>query len=140
MSKNEPYSNWHFKLMVFLFKIRDFFKDPMNKISKINIKKGDFVLEYGCGSGSFTIPLAEMVGSSGKVYAADMHPLSSKKVQEKAEKNNLKNIETIETDCKTSLDDKSIDKVILFDVLHDLEKYEENLKEFHRVLKPNGSL
>jgi ubiquinone/menaquinone biosynthesis C-methylase UbiE len=140
MDREKPLSNWGFKLMAFFFKIRDFFQDPKNKIEKMDIGKGDKVLEYGCGSGSFTIPLAKMVGPSGKVYAADMHPLSSKKITEKAKKNKLNNIETIQTKCKTNLDDNSIDKVILIDVLHDLKNHKENLEEFHRILKLEGTL
>ena len=140
MDREEPLSNWGFKLMAFFFKIRDFFKNPKKKVEKVNIREGNYILEYGCGSGSFTIPLAERVGSSGRVYAADMHPLSSKKITEKARKNKLNNIETIQTKCKTNLNDKSIDKVILIDVLHDLSKYKKNLEEFHRVLKQEGTL
>lgn len=140
MEKEKPLSNWGFKLMALFFKIRDFFKDPKNKVEKVNIKKGDIILEYGCGSGSFTIPIAEMVGPSGKVYAADMHPLSSEKIAEKAKKNKLNNIETIQTKCKTNLDGKSTDKVVLIDVLHDLKYYKKNLEEFHRTLKQKGTL
>jgi len=140
MSKEKSHSNFGFKAMSFFFKIRDFFKDPMDKVSKTDVKKDDYILEYGCGPGSFTIPLAEMVGPSGKVYAADIHPLSSEKIQEKAQKYDLNNIETIETDCKMGLEDNSIDKIILIDVLHDLEKYKENVEEFARILKPNGTM
>lgn len=140
MSKGKKLSNWDFKIMSFLFKIRDFFKNPMNKIEKIDVKEGEYVLEYGCGSGSFTIPLAEVVGPSGRIYAADIHPLSSEKVKEKAEKNELENIKTIETDCNTNLNEKSIDVVVLIDVLHTLNEYKKNLEEFHRVLKNNGCL
>jgi len=127
-------------MMNLFFKIRDFFKDPRKKIEKIHLKRGDYVLEYGCGPGSFTVAIAERIGPKGKVYAADIHPLAPEKVIKKAEKNELENIETIITDCKTELEKNSIDKVILIDILHDLENYEENLKEFYRILKNDGKL
>ncbi len=133
-------SNLDFKMMVFFFKIRDFFKDPMEKIDKTDVKRGDHVLDYGCGSGSYSVPIAKLVRPSGKVYAADMHPLSSVKVNERAEKHDLGNLKTIKTDCKTELNDKSIDIILLIDVLHGLTNYEENLEEFHRVLKNSGVL
>jgi SAM-dependent methyltransferase len=97
-------------------------------------------LKYGCGSGSYTIPLAKLVGPSRKIYAADIHPLSSEKVLKKARKQGLDNNKTIQTDCKTDLDDGIIDKVILIDILHDLDNYQENLAEFCRVLKHKGVL
>jgi len=137
--KDKSQSNIDFKFMSFFFKIRDFLKDPMKKIEKTNIKEGDLVLDYGCGSGSFTITAAKLVGPTGKVYAADIHPLSSEKVKEQAKKYKLKNIKTIQTDCNTSLSNNSIDVILLIDVLHNLENYTENLKEFHRVLKSEGA-
>lgn len=139
-SNHKHTSNLDFKMMAFFFKIRDFFKDPNKKIQKIDLKKGDYVLEYGCGPGSFTVPIAKSIGSEGEVFAADIHPLASEKIRRKAEENGLNNIETIITDCKTELASNSIDKVILIDVLHNLKNYEENLKEFSRVLKKDGRL
>jgi ubiquinone/menaquinone biosynthesis C-methylase UbiE len=52
----------------------------------------------------------------------------------------LKNIEIIHSNCKTGLPDNSIDVVLLYDVLHELNKPNEVLKEIHRVLKSNGIL
>ncbi|MBD3227262.1 MAG: methyltransferase domain-containing protein [Candidatus Lokiarchaeota archaeon] len=139
-NKKNHKSNLDFKIMSFFFKIRDFFKDPNKKIEKIGLNEGDYVLEYGCGPGSFTIPIAKKVGASGKVFAADTHPLASEKIKKRANKYDMNNIETIITDCKTDLEEKSIDKVVLIDVLHDLSKYQENLKEFYRILKNDGNL
>jgi len=52
----------------------------------------------------------------------------------------LKNIEIIHSNCKTGLPYNSIDVVLLYDVLHELNKPNEVLKEIHRVLKSNGIL
>ena len=52
----------------------------------------------------------------------------------------MKNIEIIYSNCKTGLPDNSIDVVLLYDVLHELNKPNEVLKEIHRVLKSNGIL
>jgi len=137
--REKSQSNIDFKFISFFFKIRDIFKDPMKKIEKTDIKEGDYVLDYGCGSGSFTIPAAKLAGSAGKVYAADIHPLSSEKIITQAEKYQLKNIKTIKTDCNTNLSDNSIDVILLIDVLHNLLDYKENLREFYRILKEMGS-
>jgi len=139
-NKKNHINNLDFKIMSFFFKIRDFFKAPNKKIEKIDIKDGEYILEYGCGPGSFTIPIAKKVGVSGKVFAADIHPLASEKIKKRANKNDMNNIETIITDCKTELDENSIDKIILIDILHDLKSSQDNLKEFYRVLKNDGNL
>ncbi|MFX1411108.1 MAG: class I SAM-dependent methyltransferase [Promethearchaeota archaeon] len=140
MCHKKSQSNLDFRFMSFFFKIRDFFKSPMKKVDKAEIKKGDFVLDYGCGPGSYTLKAAEIVGSSGKIFAADIHPLAIKKVRNKAEKKGLINIETILTDCNTELENNSIDIIMCFDVLHDIEDKECILQEFHRILKLNSIL
>jgi len=140
MKKNKKQSNIDFRFMLFFFKIRDKFHPPIEKISRANIKQGDIVLDYGSGSGSYSIAAVKNIGPNGKIIAADIHPLALKKVRKKAEKMGYANIETIQTDCKTGLDDESIDVLICFDVFHDISNKNDILKEFHRVLKPNSTL
>src|SRR5881409_155448 len=45
------------------------------------VSPGFTVVELGCGSGPFTIVLAQMVGSSGRVIAADVQPAMLTKVR-----------------------------------------------------------
>ncbi|MFX1303210.1 MAG: class I SAM-dependent methyltransferase [Promethearchaeota archaeon] len=129
-----------FKFMVRHFKQRDEKYPPSDKIEKTKIKKGDIVLDYGCGPGSYTIAAAEVVGDTGKVYAADIHPLAINSVNERVKKRGLNNIETILTDCDTQLEDNFVDFVLLLDIYHDLSDPEKILKELYRVLKKNGWL
>ncbi len=134
-------SNLDFKIMSFFFSLRDIFKKPINKIKKIGIKKGDTIIDYGCGPGSYTIPAAKLTGPEGKVYAVDIHPLAIKTIQKKIKKYNLNNIETVKTDCAMDIEDNSIDIIICFDVFHAFEAKEESiLREFSRVLNKNGFL
>ena len=137
---DKPKHNFDFKLMSFGFKFRDFFLPRMNILKEVGIKPGFHVLDYGCGPGSYIIPLAELVGKSGKIYALDIHPLAIQMVQSIASKKQLTNIETICSDCKTGLPDNSLDVVLLYDTLHDLSRPNEVLEELHRVLKPSGIL
>jgi len=137
---DKPVSNFHFKLMSFCFKFRDFFLPRMNILKEVGIKPGFHVLDYGCGPGSYVIPLAELVGKSGKVYALDIHPLAIQGIQSIASKRQLTNVETICSDCKTGLPDNSVDVVLLYDTLQALSDPDRVLEELHRVLKPNGIL
>jgi len=126
--------------MSFGYKFRDFFLPRKNVLQEVGIKPGFHVLDYGCGPGSYIIPLAELVGKSGKIYALDTHPLAIQRVQSIASKKQLTNVETICSDCKTGLPDKSIDVALLYDTLHGLSEPNEVLAELHRVLKPDGIL
>jgi ubiquinone/menaquinone biosynthesis C-methylase UbiE len=133
-------SNLGFRLMAFGFKFRDL-RLPRKKVLKdVGIKPGFSVLDYGCGPGSYTVPLAELVGESGKVYALDIHPLAIQKVKNIASKRELANVETILSDCQTGLPDNSLDVVLLYDIFHHLGDPDRILKELHRVLKPEGVL
>lgn len=83
------------------------------------IREGAHVLDYGCGSGSYTIPVAQLVGSSGIVYAADSNSLAINEVKKRAKKKGITNINTILTDSVTSLTDASVDVILLIYVLHE---------------------
>jgi ubiquinone/menaquinone biosynthesis C-methylase UbiE len=138
--QNKLKSNYDFKIMSLSYKFRDFFSPRMNILRDVGIKPGFHVLDYGCGPGSYTVPLAELVGEIGKIYALDIHPLAIQRVQRIASKKQLANVETILSDCKTGLPDNSIDVILLYDVLHALSDSDGVLKELHRVLKPDGIL
>ncbi len=135
-----PNSSLHFKMMTFIFKLRDFFSPRRNILKEVGIKPGDHVLDYGCGPGSYILPTAKLVGKSGKIYALDINPLAARAVQKISSKKGLTNVETITSDCRTGLPDDSIDVVLLYDILHELSDPNSVLKELHRVLKPGGTL
>ena len=133
-------SNFAFMFMSFGFRFRDIFSPRKNILAEVDIKSGFSILDYGCGSGSYTIPAAQLVGESGKVYSLDIHSLAVQQVQKVVAKKRLTNIETILSDCATALSDESIDIVLLYDTLHGLSEPDKVLAELHRVLKPNGFL
>ena len=74
-------SDWGFRLMALEFKVRDFFRPRKGILKEVGIKLGYQVLDYGCGPGSYTTALSELVGKTGSVYALDAHPLAIKMVQ-----------------------------------------------------------
>ncbi len=137
---DKPVPNLHFKLMTLAFKIRDFFLPRRNILKEIGVKPGFHLLDFGCGSGSYILETVKLVGEKGKVYALDIHPLAIKAVQNISSRNQVSNIETILSDCRTGLPDDSIDVILLYDTFHDLSEPSKVLKELHRVLKLKGIL
>lgn len=104
------------------------------------VEEGQSFLDYGCGTGDFTIPAARIVGVSGKVYALDCFPRQLKIVEAKARKEGLSNIETILSESKTGLPNECIDIVWMCDVFHEIKQKRAVLEELHRVVKREGVL
>jgi ubiquinone/menaquinone biosynthesis C-methylase UbiE len=137
---DKPMLGIGFRLMTFVFRIRDFFRPRIDFLKEAGIGSGFCVLDFGCGPGSYIQPLAQLVGVSGVIYALDIHPLAIKEVQNKATRNGIKNIKTIESDCNTGLPDNHVDVVLLYDTFHDLSRPDEVMRELYRVLKSTGTL
>jgi ubiquinone/menaquinone biosynthesis C-methylase UbiE len=129
-----------FRVMAFMFKVRDFFRPRKYMVQEIGIKEGFYVLDYGCGPGSYVKPVAELVGKSGRIFALDVQPLAVDLVKKLAVREGLVNVETILSDCKTGLASGSLDVVLLYDVFHHLSDPDCVLGELRRVLKPGGIL
>jgi ubiquinone/menaquinone biosynthesis C-methylase UbiE len=129
-----------FNLMCLWFRLRDLLSPPESILVEVGIRPGFQVLDYGCGPGSHSIVAAELVGRSGKVYAADINSLALQRVQKVASRKGLRNIETIHTDCATGLQNDRLDVVLLYDTYHDLDDPGSVLEELHRILKPHSVL
>jgi ubiquinone/menaquinone biosynthesis C-methylase UbiE len=129
-----------FKLMKLMFKVRDIIGPRLNVLEEAGIERGFSVLDFGCGPGGYIIPLSELVGPSGKIYALDIHPLAIREVKRIAARKGIENIETIESGCNTGLPDNCMDTVLLYDVFHGLAHPDDVLRELQRILKPGGTL
>ena len=135
---SHPISNSHFRFMTLALKFRDVFKPPRKVLEEANIKAGDTVLDFGCGPGSYSLAAARLVGTNGKVYSLDIHPMAIKSVKRRAMRRGLKNIEPVFSDGDTGFPDKSMDVILVYDVFHEINEPEKFLFEMHRMLKEEG--
>jgi len=116
-------------------------------LERVGIKASQRVLDFGCGSGTYTIPAAKIVGNRGKVYALDKDEGVLDDLMRTADSAGLTNIERMDTAGGTqiALASGSVDAVLLFDVFHDyyfssLDERQELLAEIYRILKSHGLL
>ena len=138
MHNEKAVLNIHFRIMSGIMKIVSNLRNIRQEIISSGIKEGNHVLDYGCGPGFVTIPVAKLIGDQGVVYALDIHPLSIQIIKKKVKKYNLKNVKTILTNKETGLPDESIDIVLLFNVIFMIKDKGRLIKELHRVLKKGG--
>jgi len=130
----------NFGFMSLSYIIRDLKKPPATILENAGVKQGDNVLDFGCGPGSFSIAAAAIAGNNGFIYAADVTDYALKSVQKRAKKKNIDNIKTINTSCATGIEDSSIDIILFYNVLHEVENVSMLIKEFYRVLKDGGKV
>ncbi len=116
-------------------------------LKDIGIKVGQRVLDFGCGSGNYTIPAARIVGEEGLVYALDKDKRKLDQLMCQVESMGLKNIIRLDTSNESGigLDNASFDVVLLYDVLHyyyfpQAEARRRLLHEVYMVLKPGALL
>ena len=115
-------------------------EDGIKFLQEIGIKKGQVVLDFGCGEGHYTIPASKIVGASVKLYALDKDKSALDKLKKTAEKNNVRNIELIKGNSEIPLGNNSVDIVLCYDVIH-YEKRKKRIaiyNEIYRVLKKDG--
>lgn len=121
---------------------RKWLMPPENTLIAASVSSGQDVLEVGCGTGFFTIPLAKMVGDNGQVIALDASAGFTEVVTNKVQSAGLSNVTVLRRDAlNTGLDTESIDKSLLFGVIpFPLLPLDKLLPEMHRVLKPKGCM
>ncbi|GAI58777.1 unnamed protein product, partial [marine sediment metagenome] len=109
-------------------------------LSEVGIGEGQSVLDFGCGSGTYSIPAAELVGRNGRIYSLDVSRGALEKLSIKAEKEELDNIVTLLSSGNVDIpiENETLNHVLLIDVLQEISDKEPLLEEIHRILKPEG--
>lgn len=111
---------------------------PFVKIRQVmELDQHDVVADLGAGNGFFTIPIAKH--TEGKVYAVDIEPKMLEILKERADKEQIENIDDVVSDLENiEIDDQSVDKVLISMVLHEVPNKEQALDEIKRILNPGG--
>ena len=97
------------------------------------------IVEFGCGHGTFTIPVAKLV--EGRIFALDIDPAMVAATASKAEAAGLSNVVATVRDFVSEgcgLLDGSAGYAMLFNILH-IENPVGLLREAYRVLAPGGT-
>lgn len=113
---------------------------------EIGVREGQKLLDFGCGSGYYTLPAAQLVGEEGIVYAVDKNNSKLEELEGKTHDLNLSNIEIVGSPGGTNLDfpDESMDVILLYDVFWYFDLFSKELpdllEEVYRLSRPAGFL
>jgi ubiquinone/menaquinone biosynthesis C-methylase UbiE len=109
-------------------------------LEQAKLSKGMIVWDIGCGVGSMTSYLANVVGETGHVYALDVSKEQLEVAKERIKYEGLKNVTFIHSDIN-ELDNITIDLAdlvyIRFVLMH-LEYPENAIKKIKKLLKKDG--
>lgn len=115
---------------------RKLWEDPERILGLVETRPSFAAADLGCGSGFFTLPLAEKVK---KVYAIDVQKEMLAIIEQKIRKQKIRNIELVLSEGnKIPLENESIELLISVNTLHEFDERARMVREMHRVLKPNG--
>ncbi|HXJ45760.1 MAG TPA: methyltransferase domain-containing protein [Candidatus Dormibacteraeota bacterium] len=104
-------------------------------------KQGTSVADIGAGDGSYAFAAADVVGTSGKVFATEIDKEKLAKLRNEITKRSLKNVQVVESgDAETNLPALCCDAIFLRRVYHHLAKPLEFDASILRSLKPGGKL
>jgi ubiquinone/menaquinone biosynthesis C-methylase UbiE len=120
--------------------LRRWLHDPEEIFGRL-ITPGFTVVELGCGSGPFTIALAQMVGSSGRVIAADLQPVMLEKVQKRVAQAGLQDRVELHGCGRERIGlSTRVDFVLAFWMVHEVPNAAALFAEIHEALNPEGRL
>ncbi len=115
-------------------------------LQRTGIQPGNTAADFGCGREAlFTTAAAEIVTSTGVVYALDVVKDILAIIEEKVEGAGLHNVITVWTDLEVlgaakKILDGTVDVGILSDTLFQSQKRQDMIAECLRMVKPGGKL
>jgi ubiquinone/menaquinone biosynthesis C-methylase UbiE len=111
---------------------------PEALLDRVEVPPGGTVADIGAGPGYFTLPLADRVGPTGRVYALDVQP---EMIEILRSRNLPPQVQVTRSgESELPLEDRSIDLAFLAFVYHEAEDRPALLAEIRRVLRPTGRL
>jgi ubiquinone/menaquinone biosynthesis C-methylase UbiE len=114
---------------------------PVRVMEEIGVREGMTVADVGAGDGYFTFHMVERVGKSGKILACDIDNRALQVIRDKCSERGIKNISVIlGKEDDPLIPQKSVDIVLMVNVIHLIENPSDYLKKLEQNLKLGGSL
>lgn len=112
---------------------------PEQLLNMIPVKETDSILDFGAGTGYFSVPAAKRI--KGNLYALDIDSTMLEIINEKALEEKVTNIVPVQGSMDAlPLPDGSIDIIIASLVLHEIQPLAPLLQQMNNILKKEGYL
>jgi cyclopropane fatty-acyl-phospholipid synthase-like methyltransferase len=120
---------------------RDEYQKPHEVLMALDLKQGETIADIGSGSGYFALRFAAHVGEKGRVLAVDIDPDMVRYLNRRVRDAGVRNVQTILAEPNDPLlADASVDRFVVVDTWHHIEKPLEYLALMKKMLKPGGQI
>lgn len=114
---------------------------PFKTLEMLGFTSGVDMADIGCGIGYFSIPAAEIVGISSKIYALDITNEMLDEVEKRAIDAGVSNIHNIKVDeYDLKLENQAVGFALMSNVLHEIEDKKKYVSEICRIIQIGGKL
>ncbi len=121
--------------LYYLIGIREFAYRKM-AVRALDLKRGDTVVEIGCGTGLNFPLLRAAVGPEGKIVGVDLSAEMLAGAGELIKRNNWKNIELVHSDAATYQFPEAVDGVISTGAITYVPQYDQVIERGAKALAP----
>ncbi len=120
--------------------LRKLFQNP-NKILRDYVRPGMTVVDLGCGPGFFTLPMAEMVGESGKIIAVDIQEAMLDRLKARIDGRDIEKRIVLHRAEERRLGlAENVDFALAFYMVHEVPDKDAFFQELRSVMKPGAKL
>ena len=120
---------------------RERFQKATDVLKALDISSGDWVADVGAGNGYYVQRMADVVGSTGKVFAEDIADHAIEWLHQRVKADNLRNVEVVKGYMgDPSLPADSLKAILVVNTYHHFQQYQPMLQQIFRALKPGGRL
>lgn len=102
------------------------------------------VADFGAGSGAYVLTIAEWLAHAGHVYAVDVQQELLRRIKNESHRRGYKNVEIVWGDLErpngSKIAHNHCDRVLISNLLFQLEDKDVVMREAYRILKPDGLL
>ena len=118
------------------------FAHPVRNVGAFRIEPGMTIADFGAGSGAYVLAMAEALEGTGVVYAIDVQQDLLRRIKNEATKRALHGVEIIWGDVEktggTKLKNESVDRVLISNILFQVEDVSAVFSEAKRICRPQG--
>lgn len=120
--------------------LRRLYEKPEKMLSRF-LEEGMTAVDYGCGMGFFTLPMAKMVGPHGKIFAVDLQEKMLSRMKKRARRAGLSDrIEPVLADSGGASIQGPVDFVAALYLVHELPDAGKFFSQMRAIMKPGTKL